>query len=779
MKPIILNNITAMSSADVEKSLPVAISLVEYSSNLGNEKSTLECLRNDDDHNNDNHNKGTLGNMFLSYSIDCKHGRINPEARANELKFKYIEDKITSMKCPTFSRRFLTDNFFIYKIPDYSRQAMTPGFSDMVVVIYTTRGYKIPQRYIGMIKSYTQDICYVLVDKSIRNLENFRFFEDAEDEASDEAKTFEIRIKQNAETDPEVDKQKLTLINDPQDYSIMYVYPMHFENDSGISYVYDENDVFLDGEAVGEDVNDGTTKPQKTLRNTIVNAQAQYGDEYHDDYDTYMPNVKDYFKQVLLIDYDKKGTYEPTVQRPNEVAYDYNSVDYYSNLMRVYSAQRIPEFFDTNEAEPSDSGMVFKIKAPVQNEYEENFEVFDSMAGRLLIPHVDFEYEYTDNKKGTCVYISGIKINSGHNVSAIEILPYYDSHRRIRLYGHFSGSAVPTTKTAIRAALIKFLNNSSIDANIDEYTLRMYDVEGKLINALTAHDAAGAGTATIKETYPAYFILSDFDHNVAFPTSANKLGDNGGFVLDYGAPINSSSIKPNLRGTVKEYNCFSLYPGNVTDKELCNYMEIYSNDVGNNVYITPDEINYTYTDRDDGDAIKTIKADVYNLKTDKLNSDNTAIKYTADKYVDDITSLKHNIEYKRKELHDKIKYICDSLCERLSKVMENSPAFIAQTEVEDIQYIDYNGNQSDSDYTGYAFICIKLNGKYALEDPGNAIRWERSTSDNNVRTDYVSITPYNGYYIFPILKEYKAITLKHKVRGQLYYFDGRGTILNG
>ena len=217
----------------------------------------------------------------------------------------------------------------------------------------------------------------------------------------------------------------------------------------------------------------------------------------------------------------------------------------------------------------------------------------------------------------------------------------------------------------------------------------------------------------------------------------------------------------------------------MTDKELCNYMEIYSNDVGNNVYITPDEINYTYTDRDDGDAIKTIKADVYNLKTDKLNSDNTAIKYTADKYVDDITSLKRSIEYKRKELHDKIKYICDSLCERLSKVMENSPAFIAQTEVEDIQYIDYNGNQSDSNYTGYAFICIKLNGRYALEDPGNAIRWERGTSDNNVRTDYVSITPYNGYYIFPILKEYKAITLKHKVRGQLYYFDGRGTILNG
>lgn len=775
MKPIILNNITAMTDDAVKKSLPVAISLVEYSSELGNEKNTLECLRNSDDP----HNKGTLGNMFLSYSIDCKHGIINHDKIVDDLKFKYIDNKITSMKCPTFSRRFLSDNFFIYKIPDYSRQAMTPGFSDMVVVIYTTKGYKIPQRYVGMIKSYTQEMCYVLVDKSIRNLDNFRFFEDTEDEDNDEAKTFEIRIKQNAETDPEVDKQKLTLINDPQDYSVMYAYPMNFVNDVDMSYIYDENDIFLDGEAVGEGVNGGTIRPNKTERDTAVNAQAQYGDDYYDDYGKHTPNVKDYFKQVLLIDYDKGGTDNRTVQRPNEVPYDYNDVDYYSNLMRIYSAQRIPEFFDTDVTEASDNGTVFKITESVQNEYEENFEVFNSMTGCLLIPHVDFEYEYTDNKKGTCVYISGIKINSGHNVDAIEILPYYDAHRRIRLYGHFSGSTVPTTKAEIRTALTKFLNNNSIDANIDEYTLKMYDMEGKLIDTLRTHDIAGTDNATIKETYPAYFVLSDFEHKVAFPTSADKLGDNGGFVLDYNGPINSSDIKPNLRGTVKEYNCFSLYPGNVTDKELCDYMEIYHNDVGNNIYLTHNEINYTYTDTYDGNAIKTIKADVYNIKTDKLNSDNTVIKYTADKYVDDITTLKHDIEDKRKTLHDKIKGICDSLCERLSKIMENSSAFIAQTEVKDIQYVDYNNSQSDSNYTDCAFICIKLNGGYALEDPGNAIRWERGHSDNNVRTGYVSITPYNGYYIFPILKEYEEITLKHKVRGQLYYFDGRGTILNG
>ena len=419
MKPIILNNITAMTAADVEKSLPVAISLVEYSSNLGNEKSTLECLRNDDDHNGDGHNKGTLGNMFLSYSIDCKHGIIKRKEGTDELlKFKYIEDKIKSMKCPTFSRRFLADNFFIYEIPDYSRQAMTPGFSDMVVVIYTTEGRKVPQRYIGMIKSYTQAMCYVLVDKSIQKLNNFKTFEENND---NKAKTFEIRIKQNAETNPEIkdeDKGNLTIINDHQDYAMLYSY-------TDGSYVYDENDVFLDGEAFRE----GTSS-------ALLNAQALY------------PNnrIKDYFKQILLIDYDEASR-NKTLMRANEISYNYITdgtinPGYNLNLMKVYSAQRIPEFLDTDEVDSSSTEKIFKITAPMQNEYEENFEVFDSMTGRLLIPHVDFEYEYkySANESGNILQISGIKIKPGdgrNNISAIEILPYYDAHRRIRLYGYF------------------------------------------------------------------------------------------------------------------------------------------------------------------------------------------------------------------------------------------------------------------------------------------------------------------------------------------------------
>lgn len=741
MKPIILNNITAMTAADVEKSLPVAINLVEYSSNLGNEKSTLECLRNDDDHN-----KGTLGNMFLSYSIDCKHGIIERKEGVDELKFKYIEDKITSMKCPTFSRRFLVDNFFIYEIPDYSRQAMTPGFSDMVVVIYTTEGRKVPQRYIGMIKSYTQAMCYVLVDKSIQKLDSFKTFE----EDDHKAKTFEIRIKQNAETDPEIDDtQVLTIINDHQDYDMLYSY-------TDGSYVYDENDVFLDGEAFREE-----TSPAR------LNAQALY------------PNnrIKDYFKQILLIDYDKES-HNNTLMRANEIPYEYITdgtinPGYDLNLMKVYSAQRIPEFLDTDEVDSSSTEKIFKITAPVQNEYEENFEVFDSMTGRLLIPHVDFEYEYkySANESDNILQISGIKIKPrdgrNNNISAIEILPYYDTHRRIRLYGLFTGDTVPTEKAAVRGALTKFLNSNCVDANIDEQTLRMYSSSGMLLDALIEHDVIGINHTPHKETYLAYFVLSDFEHSVAFPTSNNKVvGGDGGFVLYYNTqtnPIDSSEINPNLRGTVKEYNCFSLYPGYVSDKKLCDNMEIYSDDVGNNLHIKHETVSKT-----DASTSNTTELTVYNLESNNQN-----VKYSASNYANDVVELKANIAKARRDLNAKISYICNELCKRLSLLADKDKAFASAGGT---LAPDPNDSSAKSEIelkdVNCAFICVKLTdwSSSSIQEP-NAVCWEK-IDDSFSDTDFITITPQNGWYILPFLKGYCKIIFKYPINATYYFYDG-------
>lgn len=326
-------------------------------------------------------------------------------------------------------------------------------------------------------------------------------------------------------------------------------------------------------------------------------------------------------------------------------------------------------------------------------------------------------------------------------------------------------NTVPTAKADVCRALTKFLNSNCVDANIDEQTLRMYSSpSGMLLDALVEHDVIGINHTTNKETYLAYFVLSDFEHNVAFPTNSNKLVDDGGFVLYYNTqtnPIDSSKIKPNLRGTVKEYNCFSLYPGYVSDKKLCDHMEIYSNDVGNNVYLKHEEVDYATGANNNGN-------DVYNLNTDKLK-DGATIKYTADGYVDDIVNLKSGIETKRHRLSGEINRICNSLCEKLSKIMNNSNVFtnIPTSEIKSIEY---------SNHKSCAFICIKLDGE--LTDQENAICWERS-GDNPVSTEYVNITPQGGYYVFPILKEYQKVTLRDAVKGQLYFFDGKGDISNG
>ena len=326
------------------------------------------------------------------------------------------------------------------------------------------------------------------------------------------------------------------------------------------------------------------------------------------------------------------------------------------------------------------------------------------------------------------------------------------------------GDTVPTTKADVCEKLTNFLNNSCIDAHIDEYTLRMYSESGVLVDTLGAHDEPSINNTTIKVTHRAYFVLSDFDHNVAFPTSTNKLGrDDGGFVLGYGDSQINSDINPERRGSIKKYNCFSLYPGQVNDKELCDHMEIYSNDVGNNVYLKHEEVDYaTGTDN-----VKT--CDVYNLNTDKLKFDGTPIKYTADGYVNDVVNLKSGIETKRHRLSGEIHRICNSLCEKLSKIMKNSNVFtnILTSEIKSIEY---------SNHKSCAFMCIKLDSEFA--DHENAICWERS-GDNPVSTEYVNITPQDGYYVFPILKEYQKITLRDVVKGQLYFFDGREDISNG
>lgn len=323
------------------------------------------------------------------------------------------------------------------------------------------------------------------------------------------------------------------------------------------------------------------------------------------------------------------------------------------------------------------------------------------------------------------------------------------------------GDTVPTTKADVCEKLTNFLNNSCIDANIDEYTLRMYSESGVLVDTLGAHDEPSVNNTTIKVTHRAYFVISDFNHSVAFPTNTDKLGRNdGGFVLTYGT-IEPSDIKPERRGSIKKYNCFSLYPGYISDKKLCDNMEIYSDDVGNNLHIKHEAVSKT-----DESTSNTTELTVYNLESNK-----EGVKYSASNYANDVVELKANIAKARRDLNTKISYICDELCKRLSLLASKDKAFASAGGT---LAPDQNDSSAKSEIelkdVNCAFICVKLTDGSSSQE-SNAVCWEK-IDDSFSDTDFIPITSHNGWYILPFLEGYHKIIFKYNISATYYFYDG-------
>lgn len=327
-------------------------------------------------------------------------------------------------------------------------------------------------------------------------------------------------------------------------------------------------------------------------------------------------------------------------------------------------------------------------------------------------------------------------------------------------------NTVPTAKADVCRALTKFLNSNCVDANIDEHTLRMYSSSGMLLDALVEHDVLDINHTTSKETYLAYFVLSDFEHSVAFPTSNdnNELEDDGGFVLQYNTltnPIDSSKIKPNLRGTVKEYNCFSLYPGYISDKKLCDNMEIYSDDVGNNIHIKHETVSKT-----DADTSETTELTVYNLESNKQG-----VKYSASNYANDVVELKANIAKARRDLNHKISRICDELCKRLSLLADKDKAFAsAGVTLAPNPNNSFSRSEIELKDVNCAFICVKLTDGGSTQE-SNAVCWVK-IDDSFSDTDFIPITSHNGWYILPFLEGYHKIIFKYNISATYYFYDG-------
>jgi len=69
------------------------------------------------------------------------------------------------------SRDFLFQSFFIYRITNFGNQALSPFFEDFFPLVFNQLGYKVAQRDVMMIKSYTSKEAFILIPKTRVNLE--------------------------------------------------------------------------------------------------------------------------------------------------------------------------------------------------------------------------------------------------------------------------------------------------------------------------------------------------------------------------------------------------------------------------------------------------------------------------------------------------------------------------------------------------------------------------------------------------------------------------------
>lgn len=137
---------------------------------------------------------GAMGNSTFDFSVDCRHWSIPYD---NETKnFKWINENLRSRYYPTFRKRDILSRFYIIEISDYGNQSLSHGYRDFVPHIYFN-GKKLWNRYVGLIRHYSNHSVYILIDKNENNLS-------IPDFSTETIKKIDIRIcfKNNIEISP-------------------------------------------------------------------------------------------------------------------------------------------------------------------------------------------------------------------------------------------------------------------------------------------------------------------------------------------------------------------------------------------------------------------------------------------------------------------------------------------------------------------------------------------------------------------------------------------------
>lgn len=106
---------------------------------------------------------GNIQNQQVSFLVDAYHPYDNETTNSQWLIdiSQNTEKYITKVE--------LEKRFYILEIDDYSHQSMTTFYTDFVPLVFDN-GLKIKQKYISIIKDYTNKKAFILIDKTYPNI---------------------------------------------------------------------------------------------------------------------------------------------------------------------------------------------------------------------------------------------------------------------------------------------------------------------------------------------------------------------------------------------------------------------------------------------------------------------------------------------------------------------------------------------------------------------------------------------------------------------------------
>lgn len=299
------NNITRIYKGNNESCFPILVRLVQNRWTTTSANPYTEESRSDSENNilkKRQNQAGTIGKGYYDFTMDFTCRPIDPGS--DEDCFYNINKSLEQLTLPTFSRSYFLDNrYIILQITDYGHQAMSPGFRDFVPMVFVD-GQKIWQKYIGIIRQYSQRKAFIVIhpDNNLKDIANL--------------KSAPLEIKIFFKNNIEVAKGSLSSIegtlstNDTNDLKTVFTFTISDKN-RFLHTNLDDYDIMAGDEVILK--TEYISYNYKTANQSI--------------YQQNLENKKEYFRQSYIMDYvdeedDDGNTIEKKYERDTSIKND-------------------------------------------------------------------------------------------------------------------------------------------------------------------------------------------------------------------------------------------------------------------------------------------------------------------------------------------------------------------------------------------------------------------------------------------------------------------------